>query len=203
MPPSNALVEHNYIYCQWIKYRCGNEGKDLNDLFFEFLRTVTATVAQTFPNSREERYKCSMCLDALEDFPFSFPDDFTLEYEDAQLGASLVRCTGEAMQELRSEYPVVASDRYVKCVYTALCGRLRDTFTLRYNRDGSHREYNPNRKSFHDENAYVSGPPSEQLLYGYAFCKHKPDAADLRWGAMVDAEYYLENLRPISAYSDE
>jgi hypothetical protein len=203
MPPSKARIERNYRYCQSIKDRCGNEGQDLNNLFFKFIKTVNETAVNFFPKSDAERRKCNMCLDALTDFPHSFPDDFTLEYEDAQLGASLVRCTGEAMQELRSEYPVVASGRDVKCVYTELCRCLRDTFTLRYNRDGSDREYNPNRKSYHDENACVPGPPSEQLLWSYGFCKHEPDDADFWWGAMVDAEYYVENLRPIGAYCVE
>ena len=136
-------------------------------------------------------------------FPESFPDDFTLECEDAQLGASLVQFIGEAMQEVRSKYPTVASGRDVKCSYMALCECLRDTFTLRYNRDGSEREDDPNRNSYHDENEYVSGPPSAQPSWWYGFVGHEPDDADFRWGAMVDAEYYIEHLRPIGAYRVE
>lgn len=107
-----------------------NDPAELNELFSEFLRTVNATAGEQFPNSLDERTKCNECLQALTHLPYTLPDDFTDNNEDAELGAILVQLIGEAMHKLRSEYWSVANARDVKQVYTALCGCLRATFTL-------------------------------------------------------------------------
>jgi hypothetical protein len=196
MPPSAARAEQDFNYCESIRFRCSNKGKELRDLLYDFIKTVRDTSRNFFPDSLEERRGILRCLRDIKGLPSSFPDDFTLDYHDACLGASMVEFIGDAMQDLRHDFPIVANDLDVVSSYSELCECLTHTFTLVYNRDGSEREFDPRRNSFHDKNRYVPGPPSRQLEWAYGFSEHEPTDKDRLWGAMVDAEYYIEHLLP-------
>ena len=198
MAPSQARVEQDYNYCQSIKNRCSHEGQELHDLLEDFIKTVRATSRHFFSTSKNDRRKVLKCLRDIRGLPRLFPDNFTLNHADATMGASMVKFIGDAMQDLRDHFPIVAHDEFVIFSYWVLCKRLIHTFTLRFDRDGSKREVDPGRNRFHDETAYVPGPPSGQLSWAYGFSNHEPDEEDKIWGARLDAEYYLGHLRPIA-----
>ena len=109
--------------------------------------------------------------------PPVFVDDFTLTYTDACIGASCVQFVGDAMRQLRYQYPLVADDEVVMGTYWVLCDRLVQTFTLHEERDGSKREFDPDRN---DEESDIGAWASSD--------------DDRIWGYRVDADSYLEDL---------
>ena len=199
MALSQARVEENYDYCQSIKNRCSDEGHELHDMLEHFINTVRVSSRICFPTSVDARRAVVKCMRHIRSLPGCFPDDFTLNHDDATLGASMVEFIGDAMQDLRHRFPQIAfHDEKVVTSYWYLCKLLRCKFTLRFDRDGSKREVDPDRNRFHDEDAPYVGLPSSQLRWGYGWTNHERDDEDDIWGARVDAEYWLEHLRPIA-----
>ena len=197
MAPSKALVKQNFNYCVSIKNRCNDRGQELHDMLEHFINTVRSVSRMCFPNSVDVRRAVVKCMRYIRALPFLFPDDFTLYHVDATLGASIVQFIGQAMKDLRGRFPAVAHHIVVVTSYYELCKRLKDTFTLRFDRDGSKREVGPDRNIFHDENEHFPGLPSSHLRWGYGWNNHERNDEDDIWGARVDAEYWLEYLHPI------
>jgi len=198
MAPSQAHVEQNYDYCQSIKNRCSEEGHELHYMLIDFIYTVRARSRICYPNMKDIRKGVLKCMRHIQSLPGSFPDDFNLNHEDATLGASIVEFIGEAMKDLRHRFPAVARDEKVVTSYWYLCKLLRIKFTLRFERDGSEREVNPDRNRFHDEDAPYAGLPSDQMKFGYGWTNHERNDEDDIWGSRVDAEYWLAKLHPIA-----
>ena len=198
MAPPQARVEQDYDYCQSIQHRCSEEGHELRFMLERFMDTVRTSYRRLFPTSQKDRQGVFQCLRHVRGLPAFFPDDFTVNRDDAALGEAIVRFLGDAMKDLRYRFPAVAHDSKVVTSYWFLCKLLRCKFTLRFERDGSEREVNPDRNRFHDEDAPYAGLPSDQMKFGYGWTNHERNDEDDIWGSRVDAEYWLAKLHPIA-----